>query len=74
MSMHVLTKDTHVNRSYARTNARIELKFVLIEFTCVAILSLKFEKDSFRRFGEINVLPSLYVSKRGVKMNLHLFF
>ena len=64
MSMHVLTKDAHVNRSYARTNARIELKFVLIEFTYVDILSLKFEKDPFRRFGEINVLPSLYVSMR----------
>ena len=64
MSMHVLTKDAHVNRSYARTNARIELKFSLIEFTYVDILSLKFENDPFIGFGEINVLPSLYVSKR----------
>ena len=56
MSMHVLTKDAHVNRSYSRTNARIELKFVFIEFTYVDILSLKFEKDPFSGCGEINVL------------------
>ena len=64
MSRHVLTTDAHVKRFYARPNARIELKFVLIEFTYVDILSLKFEKDPFICFGEINVLPSLYVSKR----------
>ena len=57
--VHILTTDAYFQWSYACKHAQIVRKISMLDGKYVDILSLKFEKDLFKCYREINIVSRI---------------